>query len=65
MQRGGVVSAPSRYGALIGVMRDMHWSWGDLMAAPADLVEEVIERTRAQAHWSAQKADFDRTMNNG
>ncbi len=65
MQRGGVVSAPSRYGALIAVMRDMHWSWSDLMGAPADLVEEVIERIRAQAHWSAEKAELDRVMNNG
>jgi len=65
MQRGGVVSAPSRYGDLIGVMREMHWSWGDLVGAPSDLVEEVIERIRAQAHWSAEKAAYDRTMSNG
>lgn len=65
MQRGGIVSAPSRYGALIGVLREMHWSWADLMSAPADLVEEITERIRAQAYWSAEKAEFDRTMNNG
>ncbi len=65
MQHDGVVSAPSRYGALIGVMREMHWSWSDLMNTPADLVDEVIERIRAQAVTTAKKADFDRQMNDG
>ena len=65
MHKGGAVSVPSRYGALIGVMREMHWSWGDVMSAPADLVEEITERIEAQAHWSAEKVAFDKAMSNG
>lgn len=65
MHKHGAVSVPSRYGALIGVMREMHWSWLDVMSAPADLVEEITERMQAQAHWAHEKAEFDRAMNNG
>ncbi len=65
MYKGGAVSAPSRYGALIGVMREMHWSWGDLMSAPADLVEEICERVDAHAKWSVEKAAYDKAMSNG
>ena len=65
MHKHGAVSVPSRYGALIGVMREMHWSWQDVMSAPADLVEEITERIEAQAHWTREKAEFDRAMSNG
>lgn len=65
MHQGGVVSAPSRYGMLIGVMREMHWSWQDVMSAPTDLVEEIIARIEAQARWTAEKASYDRMMGNG
>jgi len=46
-------------------MREMHWSWQDVMSAPADLVEEITERIAAQAHWAHEKSEFDRAMRNG
>ena len=30
-------------------MREMHWSWTDLCAAPADLVQEALIRIAAEA----------------
>ncbi len=65
MQQGGRVTVPSRYGVLIEVMRDMHWSWDDLMSAPSDLVDEIVERSRAKNGTMAKKAEYDRMMNDG
>ena len=65
MHKHGAVSVPSRYGALIGVMREMHWSWQDVMSAPADLVEVMTERIAALAYWAHQKSDCDTAMSNG
>ena len=30
-------------------MRELHWSWLDLCAAPADLVQEALIRIAAEA----------------
>lgn len=65
MQQGGSVTVPSRYGMLIEVMREMHWSWADLMSAPADLVDEIVERSKARSATTTKKAEFDRMMNDG
>ena len=48
-----------RYGSLIGVMKEMHWSWADLISAPADLVEEVAYRMTQESRWQAEKRKLD------
>ena len=62
MHKGGAVSAPSRYGSLISVMERMHWSWQDLKNAPADLIEEIIQRIQSESRWRHEKAAFDAQM---
>ena len=56
-------SAPTRYGVLITVMERMGWSWPDMCAAPADLVDEIATRMQAEAHWTAERGQLDRQMN--
>ena len=45
----------SRYGPLFNVMREMHWSWADVLETPFDLVEEIVERLSAEAHWEKER----------
>lgn len=62
MHGSATASAPTRYGVLITVMEKFGWSWADLCAAPADLVEEIATRTLAERHWTAEKAQLDEQM---
>lgn len=55
-------SAPTRYGILITVMERMGWSWPDLCAAPADLVDELATRIEAELHWTAERRKLDEQM---
>lgn len=50
---------PGQFGAEIAVMQEMAWSWPDLMAAPLDLVGEILERVRARSHWQRIKQKQD------
>jgi hypothetical protein len=59
MQGRASASAPSRYGILIPLMRHMGWSWADLCAAPADLVEEIATRLAAETHWATERERMD------
>jgi hypothetical protein len=57
----GVLDKPeTRYGAAVGVMKEMGWSWQDYQDAPFDLVEEIEIRMAAEAEWTQKKTDFDR-----
>lgn len=53
------VPLPGRYVSEIAVMREMGWSWPELMAAPADLVEQLLEERAARSHWEGEKAKID------
>ena len=53
------VTTPTRYGVLIAIMREFGWSWQDLCAAPADLVDELSIRVAAENHWTAQRRKRD------
>lgn len=53
------VSVPTRYGILMTIMEQYHWSWGDLCEAPADLVEEIAMRLTAERHWNAERSKKD------
>ena len=46
---------PGRYAGMINVMEEMHWSWRDVMEAPADLVEEIGVRMEARGRWMEMK----------
>ena len=46
----------SRYGADIDVCKEMGWNLADLYAAPADMVEEIIERMNADSKWRHEAA---------
>jgi hypothetical protein len=59
--QGASVEMPGRYSGAIAVMQEMGWSWPDLCAAPADLVEEVLYRMDRQAHWQRERDKRDRT----
>lgn len=53
------VTTPTRYGVLITIMREFGWSWQDLCAAPADLVDELAHRLTAENHWQAERRTRD------
>ena len=53
--QGQETPMPGQFGAEIAVMQEMAWSWPDLMAAPLDLVGEILERVRARSHWQRIK----------
>lgn len=40
-------------------MREMGWSWRELLEAPADLAEEVAVRLSAQAEMTMKKRERD------
>ena len=44
-----------RYQTEIAIMREMSWSWRDLMESPFDLVQELIVRIGAERHWQEEK----------
>jgi hypothetical protein len=56
------VATPTRYGILIAIMREYHWSWTDIMAAPADLIQEIGSRLGAEFHWQQEKYKRDADM---
>ena len=56
------VATPTRYGVLMAIMREYGWSWPDLCAAPADLVEEIAMRLTAEQHWQAERSKRDAQM---
>lgn len=56
------VTAPTRYGVLMTIMREYGWSWRDLCEAPADLVEEIAMRLTAEQHWTAERNRRDAKM---
>jgi hypothetical protein len=55
-------ATPTRYGILIAIMREYHWSWQDILNAPSDLIQEIGQRLSAEYHWRSAKQDFDSDM---
>lgn len=53
------VAMPGRYSGEIAIMQEMGWSWPDLCAAPADLVEEIAYRMERRLHWQEQREKLD------
>jgi len=53
--QGLATPVPGRYGNAIAVMERMGWSWGELCAAPGDLVEELETRLAAEQRWTERK----------
>jgi hypothetical protein len=53
-------SGSTRFGAAITIMKEMHWSWGDYMAAPAGLVDEIATRIEAREYWYRKKAELEK-----
>lgn len=53
------VTTPTSYGILITIMREFGWSWQDLCAAPADLVDELSHRLAAENHWQGERRKRD------
>lgn len=52
---------PGRYSAAIAVMQEMHWSWSDLLAAPPDLLEEILHRRECIERWRAEREKLERS----
>lgn len=50
---------PGRYAVEIAVIEETGWSWQELLAAPADLVEEILVRRGARLHWERERARLD------
>lgn len=50
---------PGRYVAELAVIKETGWSWQELLAAPADLIDEMLERLRCTWHWEAERARLD------
>lgn len=51
---------PGRYVAELAVIEETGWSWQELLAAPADLIDEMLERLQSKWHWEAERARLDR-----
>lgn len=51
-----------RYGTEIQIMRYMGWSWQDLMAAPADMIEEVAFRMYQEDKWQTEQRKLEAEM---
>jgi hypothetical protein len=58
----GTAPAPTRYGILIAIMREFGWSWDDVNAAPADLVEEIATRLEAEREYTEERRKRDAAM---
>lgn len=52
---------PGRYSAAIAVMQEMRWGWQELMAAPGDLVEEILYRRERIEHWRTERERLERS----
>lgn len=52
----------TRYGAEVTVMQEMHWSYESLLAAPADMVDEILEIVRAKRKWERERQKRDEAM---
>jgi len=50
---------PGRYAVELAVIEETGWSWQALLAAPADLVEEILVRRGARLHWERERARLD------
>jgi hypothetical protein len=44
-----------RYKVEIAIMREMGWSWPELQAAPADLIEELVWRIASEREFQDEK----------
>ncbi len=44
----------------ISVMKEMGWSYGEMCAAPADLVDAVLENMSARNYWTNKRDERDR-----
>lgn len=53
----------TRYADLFTVMREMGWSWTDVLATPFDLVEEAIERLSAEYKWEKERRKMEAAKN--
>jgi hypothetical protein len=41
-------------------MKEMGWSWQDLMSTPVPVVEEIALRLRSQEHWMQIKLEREK-----
>lgn len=62
---GGTPSETTRYGPAIAVMREMGWSWAELLEAPADLVVEVLLRRGAEAEAQRKRGKLEEQRRRG
>lgn len=46
----------------IAVMREMHWSWSDLLEAPYDMPEIILAELGARNKWARKKREWDEQM---
>jgi hypothetical protein len=45
----------SRYGLELSIMLEMHWTWQELQAQPADLVDELVAQMTGRARADRMK----------
>lgn len=46
-------------------MREMGWSWSDLMTTPAAVVDELVLRLSAENTYTEKRRKLDRQMSDG
>jgi len=51
---GIALPVAGRYGVEISIMKELGWTYEELLAHPADMVEEIIERLAADSKWQHQ-----------
>jgi len=59
IMRNQSLPMPGRYAVELAVIEETGWSWQELLAAPADLVEEILVRRGARMHWERERARLD------
>lgn len=52
----------TKYELEIAVMKEMQWGPRDLLDAPDDMIEEILERMNQRTRWEKQKQQYDEAM---
>jgi hypothetical protein len=55
---------PTRYPGVIALIDEYHWTYEQVCATPADLVDELLTRLNATRKWTAERDKRDRAKAN-
>lgn len=50
---------PTRYPGVIALIEEYHWTYDQIEATPADLIDELLTRLGASRKWQAERNKRD------